>query len=429
MAGWVYFAASIWGALFTVNALRPLQRPAALVPWSFFPAWLTTELALHHILWQAAASGVFVYYGALDGWPGRAGAVLTLASWLGLGQLSSSAHRDGPVVSAALKEALGEDYADAVDPRWAQHLRHDVDWARVLWPFRIGDRSVQRIVDIPYGDPDEPRHRLDVYRRRDVAPGAPVLLQIHGGGWMIGSKDTQGLPLVFHLAKRGWVCVSINYRLSPKVTWPGHLVDCKRALHWVREHIADYGGDPSLVIASGSSAGGHLATMLALTAGTASLQPGFEHADTSVQGLVAFYGVFDWTDRYGYRGPADRMRKRLERHIVKLPHAEHHDVYHRASPMSHVGPHVPPAMILHGKNDTVAPAAEAAHFVELLREHSEEPVVHVEFAHAHHAFEMFPSVRALHAIHGVEAFAAWIATHRSNEPVPAARRKTANLAP
>ena len=59
--------------------------------------------------------------------------------------------------------------------------------------------------------------------------------------------------------------VTINYRLSPKATWPDHLVDCKRALAWVRDHIADYGGDPSFIAVSGGSAGGHLCAMLALT--------------------------------------------------------------------------------------------------------------------------------------------------------------------
>ena len=67
---------------------------------------------------------------------------------------------------------------------------------------------------------------------------------------------------MLHLAAEGWVCVAINYRLSPKATWPEHLIDCKRALAWVREHIAEYGGDPDLICVTGGSAGGHLAAMV-----------------------------------------------------------------------------------------------------------------------------------------------------------------------
>ena len=92
-----------------------------------------------------------------------------------------------------------------------------------------------------------------------------MLFQIHGGGWVIGSKNEQALPLMYHLARAGWVCVSVDYRLSPQATFPDHLVDCKRALAWVREHVAEYGGDPDFVVVTGGSAGGHLAALVALT--------------------------------------------------------------------------------------------------------------------------------------------------------------------
>ncbi len=90
------------------------------------------------------------------------------------------------------------------------------------------------------------RGLLDIYRPRGGVPsGAPVLLQVHGGGWTIGKKDQQGLPLMKHLAAKGWVCVAINYRLAPRDPFPAQIVDVKRAIAWIREHIDDYGGDPS----------------------------------------------------------------------------------------------------------------------------------------------------------------------------------------
>jgi acetyl esterase/lipase len=415
VVSWLFLGASIWGALFTANALRPIKRPWPLTGLSFFPAWLTTELALHHIVWQSVASAIFVYLGALTSWPGQVGAAITLLSWAALAWLFYSARGCGPVVRAALDEALGAGFTEAIEARHLEHMRDDIEWDRVLWPFRVGHHEVERIADLPYVDDGDPRHTLDVYRRRDLAPGAPILMQIHGGAWMVGSKKTQGQPLLQHLAARGWLCVAINYRLSPRATWPDHLVDCKRALAWIRTHAASYGGDPGFVIVTGGSAGGHLAAMVALTPNDPTLQPGFEEVDTEVQGLVPFYGVFDWTDRFGYRGKRDPMKSRLERYIAKAPFDS--DVYHRASPMSHVGPHVPPTMILHGTNDTLAPVAEARHFAEMLREVSNEPVVYAEFAGAHHAFEIFPSVRALHAIHGVEAFAAWVASRHAGRIV------------
>jgi acetyl esterase/lipase len=119
------------------------------------------------------------------------------------------------------------------------------------------------------------------------------MVYIHGGAWIIGEKREQGKPMMYELVARGWVCVAINYRLSPKATWPDHIVDAKRAVAWVKEHIAEYGGDPSFVAVSGGSAGGHLCALLALSAGDPTFQPGFEEADTSVEACVPFYGVMD----------------------------------------------------------------------------------------------------------------------------------------
>src|SRR3989442_2578192 len=100
-------------------------------------------------------------------------------------------------------------------------------------------------------------------------------------------------PLMLPLAAEGWVCVAANYRLSPRAAFPEHLIDCKLALRWVREHIESFGGDPDFVVVTGGSAGGHLAALVALTANAPEYQPGFEDTDTSVTACVPFYGVYD----------------------------------------------------------------------------------------------------------------------------------------
>ena len=145
------------------------------------------------------------------------------------------------------------------------------------------------------------------------------MVYIHGGAWMIGEKREQGKPMMYELVARGWVCVAINYRLSPKATWPDHIVDAKRAVAWVKEHIDEYGGDPSFVAVSGGSAGGHLCALLALSAGDPTFQPGFEEADTTVQACVPFYGVMDLTsspDGAAIFGPG--LRKMLEKKVMKM---------------------------------------------------------------------------------------------------------------
>lgn len=408
MVPWIFLAVSVWGALFTYNAHRPVERWPLVGP-SFFAAWLTSELALHHLFWQALATWALVRWGALAHTAGLVGLAVTGVSWVGLAGIQLSALRDERIILSALKETLGDDFRDRLDRRVAKRL----DFWRVIMPFWMRRSTVQRLRDIPYVEDGARRHRLDIYRPRGVTTSAPVVLQIHGGAWVIGNKDQQGLPMVHHLAEMGFLAVTINYALSPKATWPEHLIDCKRALKWIRENVAEYGGDPRFVIVTGGSAGGHLAAMMALTANDPSLQPGFEEVDTSVDGFVPFYGVFDWTNRFGFRREPNTLRALLETRVVKQKQREAGEIFDRASPMSRISGDIPPAMIIHGKKDNLAPVAEAERFVMLLRERSREPVVYAELPGAHHAFEVFHSVRTLHAIHGVEQFAAWVHATRA----------------
>jgi acetyl esterase/lipase len=224
---------------------------------------------------------------------------------------------------------------------------------------------------------------------------------------MIGSKEQQGLPLMYQLSQHGWVCVAINYRLSPRATWPDHLVDCKRALAWVKQHIAEYGGDPDRVVVTGGSAGGHLCAMVGLTANDERFQPGFEAVDTSVRAFVPLYAIYDFIDRAGIRGRRDPLRRALERHIVKRVRDENLATFDLASPMSHVREGVPPCLVVHGALDELAPVEEARHFVGLLRAVSTEPVAYAELPGAHHAFDVFASIRSLLAVDRIERFATW----------------------
>jgi len=234
-----------------------------------------------------------------------------------------------------------------------------------------------------------------------------VLLEIHGGGWVIGSKREQGIPMMLRMAAQGWVCVSADYRLSPHATFPDHLVDLKRALSWIRTHVAEYGGDPEFVVVTGQSAGGHLASLVALTANQPEYQPGFEQVDTSVAGCVSFYGVYDFTDRHGF-WPNRDLAKLLEEQVMKASLAENRAAYEKASPMSLVSADAPPFFVIHGDRDTLAPVAEARRFAEDLRACSKSPVVYAEIPGAQHAFDIFPSLRGEIVLGGVERFLAFL---------------------
>jgi acetyl esterase/lipase len=399
-----FLIVSVIGLLFTLNAFRPV-RAEMLSVFSFFAGWLTSELPVHHFTWQAVATVVFVAGGALHDWPGWVGLGLTLLSWCGLIVLVVQASRAGGVVERALRASLGDDYRAHLAPGLCEDDTPVVRWQRLVLPFRRHDDAVERIAGIDYGGRGRRSQHLDIYRGREPRNGCPVFLYIHGGAWVMGDKREQGLPLMLELAAHGWVCVTANYALSPKATFPEHLVDVKRAIAWVKAHVADYGGDPRFIVISGGSAGGHLSSLAALTPNRPEYQPGFERVDTHVQGCVPFYGVYDFTNRDGIRGHG--MRRFLERRVMKSKLATAREDWEAASPMDQVHGDVPPFFVVHGANDTLVPVAEARRFVALLRAESRAPVAYAELPGAQHAFEIFRSVRTMHMVRATERWLAW----------------------
>jgi acetyl esterase/lipase len=410
-----FLAVTVVGALFALNAKRPFARDGGLSIGAFFAGWLTTELPIHHLAWQLAGTALFVWAGALGAWPGWIGLAIALISWVGLVRMFTSARQAGELVERALVDALGPSFRDRIDPTIRAALDEPQPLSELALPFVARDPRVERIGGLSYG-PHGRRNQLDIRRLRGGKDkGCPVLVQVHGGAWVLGDKSQQGLPLVTQMASLGWVCVSINYRLSPRSTFPDHLIDVKRALAWVREHIEEYGGDPGFVVITGGSAGGHLAALAALTPNDPEYQPGFEGADTSVAACVPFYGVYDFTDRRGV-GRRD-MRRFLSRVVMKRRFEDAPELFDRASPMSRVGPQAPPFLVVHGTHDSLVPVAEARLFVDLLRAASKSPVAYAEMPGAQHAFEVFASARTAHVIRGVGRFLAYVhATRGAQAP-------------
>jgi acetyl esterase/lipase len=414
---YIYLCVTIVGGLAVLLTYRPIRREPFTVI-SFVCGWMAGELAIQNIIWQMAATAVFAYFGAFKGWAGWLGLAIAIVSWVGLVGLAVAGRRAAGVVSAALDEVRSDSFpvpTERAVPTWGR-------WWRVTQAFPLKGRSVKAIRNIDYWGDTQKSHRLDIYSSRvSSTAGAPVMVYIHGGAWVIGEKREQGKPMMYELVARGWVCVAINYRLSPKNTWPDHIVDCKKAVAWVRDHIAEYGGDPGFIAVSGGSAGGHLCALLALTPGDPDFQPGFEEADTSVDACVPLYGVMDMTgsaEGSGRYGPG--LLKMLEKSVMKTTFAEHPEVFEAASPTQRVNAAAPPFFVLHGRNDTLVPIAVARTFVADLRAVSPAPVAFAELPLAQHAFDILASLRCQATTAGVSAFldAARLAA-RSEPGVPA----------
>ena len=405
---------SIVALVLTVNALQPVPG-TPLSPFLFFLSWLTSELAPQSLVVQALFTVGMLVTGAFHDTVGKVGLVLSVAAMAGLLRLIVEGQQARPVTEQALREGLGEDYLSRIPPDRANRYDLRVPWRQLILPFRQRHPDVERVRNVRYG-PHGKKNLLDVYRHRDHPTGCPVLIQIHGSGWMVSNKDQQGKPLLLHFASRGWVCFAPNYRLSPRATWPDHLVDVKRAVAWAREHAAEYGGDPSFILITGGSAGGHLAEMVALTPGDPEFQPGFEDADTRVQAALAFYAPSNLADASNMTNWG-RRRFVLERWVFKRRYREDPAVFERASPFHRVNPDAPPFFVAHGRHDLLSPVREARAFVARLREVSRSPVVYAELPGAQHAFDVFPSIRSAHVIRAAERFADYVLAMRG-EDVP-----------
>ncbi len=401
----LFFAFAVVSALHTVNALRPVRRIGPLTGPSFFAAWLTGELALHHLSIQIAVTALFVWAAGLQEWPAIAGLVVLSLSCLGLVAILIQSRRTDAIMERALSTGLGTEYTQKIPEPFQTGLSERLNLWQRLFPLVMFDTRVERIRNIVYSNAGGIRLRLDVYRPKGLPKDAlcPTILFVHGGAWIIGNKDNQGKPLAYRMAAHGWVVVSINYRLSPRFTFPDHLIDVKSAIRWIREHGKEYGANPDFIAITGGSAGGHLSSLAALTPNDPKYQPGFEQVDTRVQACIPFYGAYDFTDRHGH-WKHSLLVPMVERLIMKKRLRDAPAEFEAASPMSLVRADAPPFFVIHGEMDSLAPVDGARVFVELLRKQSREPVLYAEIPGAQHAFEVFPSERTGHVLAGVERF-------------------------
>jgi acetyl esterase/lipase len=143
-----------------------------------------------------------------------------------------------------------------------------------------------------------------------------------------------------------------------------------------------------VVFVAGSSSGGHLAALAALTPGDPAYQPGFEHADTSVTAAICLHGY--------YGDPAAQEQSPFV-------------------PLAYDGTDAPPFFIAHGDHDSLIPVEAARLFADRLRSTSANPVVYAELPGGHHGFDRFHSLRFDTVVEAIEAFTAWV---RSREMAP-----------
>lgn len=247
--------------------------------------------------------------------------------------------------------------------------------------------KVMEQTDVTYGDAGDRPLRLDIYEPEGARRGTAAIL-VHGGGWVQGSKSM----LAEHarqLARDGFTVFVPEYRLTPEAPWPAQIHDVKRAIRWVRSQAGAFGFDPGKIVLQGHSAGAHLVLLAAGAPDDPRLDPPEGHGGVSAAAaaVVAVYPPVLF--HLGEIRPSGSLRAGA---LAGADVSE--EAAALASPINHVGPGLPPVMLLHGDTDKVVPVSASLRYAERVREAGGKVDAHI-FSGLPHGFANHPEMRPM----------------------------------
>jgi len=252
--------------------------------------------------------------------------------------------------------------------------------------------GAKKFPDLAYAKEPHFRQKLDLYVPEK--PAGPLLVYIHGGGWVGGSKDkVVGLQFL----AMGYCVASVEYRFSHDAIFPAQIQDCKSAIRYLRAHAAEYGYAPDKIGVFGDSAGGHLTALLATTGQTRDFDVG-ENLDQSsaIQCGIDFYGP---TDFLGFKPPTDNAGIQPDRgdSVISALFGglmkDHQDLARQASPLFWASKTTAPLFILHGTKDPIVGVEQSERLAEKLKAEGAEVILDVIEGAEHGGAQFFTDGR------------------------------------
>jgi acetyl esterase/lipase len=217
---------------------------------------------------------------------------------------------------------------------------------------------------IEYTNPDNQHLQLNMARPKTGDGPFPCVVCIHGGGFRAGSREGYN-GLIIKLAQKGYVAVTVSYRLAPKYPFPAAIHDTKAAVRWVRADAAKYKIDPERIGVTGGSAGGHLAQFLGVTGDVKEFEGdgGNPTQSSKVKCVVNVYGPSDFTKSYGKSVDAAEVLPLFLGGNLETARQKH--LY--ASPLYWVTPNAAPTLCIHGTEDKYVAHEQAVWIVDKLK--------------------------------------------------------------
>ena len=210
--------------------------------------------------------------------------------------------------------------------------------------------NTYRVVpNVTYGVANSRENKVDLYLPSGADGPTPILMYIHGGGWVGGSKEGNVLRLLPWL-EMGWAVVNVQYRLGEVSLAPAAVEDCLCALRWVIRNAEQYNIDASRIVVTGNSAGGHLALTTGMIPASAGLDRQCPGGETlSVAAIINWYGITDVGDLLD--GP--NMKSYAVEWMGSMPNR--YEIAERVSPLTYVRAELPPILSIHGDADPTVP--------------------------------------------------------------------------
>jgi acetyl esterase/lipase len=265
-------------------------------------------------------------------------------------------------------------------------------------------QNYRLVPDITYLVADGYESKLDVIGPSDTSTPLPVLLYIHGGGWVGGDKDAMFLRFLPYL-EMGFAIVNVEYRLGPIALAPAAVEDCRCALRWLIENAEEYGFDTDRIVVSGTSAGGHLTLTTGMLPASAGLdrrcparkpdgRPSADAVESEmpVAAMINWYGITDVADLV--EGPNAKLYAVRWMGVM----ADWRGVARRVSPLEYVRPDLPPTLTIHGDADLVVPYQHGVRLHEALTKAGTPNQLHTVPGGGHGGFTLEENLEAMRVI-------------------------------
>ncbi len=256
------------------------------------------------------------------------------------------------------------------------------------------------IPNVVYHVANNHENKLDVYIPNNATGPTPVMMVIHGGGWVIGSKEAQLLRAMPYL-EMGWAVVNTTYRLVQVSRAPAAVEDCLCALQWIARNAGEYNFDLSRIVTTGNSAGGHLALTSAMIPASAGLGRGCVSGSYTGPPTLPSVGVAAVINWYGITDVADLIDgPNTKGYAVQWlgSMANRHEVAELVSPLRHVRSGLPPILTIHGNADPIVPYQQAVRLHERLDEEGVANTLHTVEGGSHGRFNRDDTLEAFEAI-------------------------------